>query len=233
VIQRHDATRLHDDFRLELDGVFKSWAVTRGPSRDPHDKRLAVEVEDHPLDYGDFEGTIPKSQYGGGTVQLWDRGYWIPEGDPHDGLTRGDLKFSLEGQRLHGGWVLVRMKHDRIVAAKDVGGITNLPKPNRRMLDIAETIIAQHTGTFDPSSFKDRYEDAVRDLIALKQRGRKVTSAPPAAQAEGHVVDLMEALRRSLAGQNSGSKDRAERFLERTKGATVAKAKPKRKTRAA
>jgi bifunctional non-homologous end joining protein LigD len=114
VVQRHDATRLHYDFRLELDGVFKSWAVTRGPSLDPHDKRLAVEVEDHPLDYGDFEGTIPTDQYGGGTVQLWDRGYWSPEGDPHDGLTRGDLKFSLEGQRLHGGWVLVRMKHDRM-----------------------------------------------------------------------------------------------------------------------
>jgi bifunctional non-homologous end joining protein LigD len=102
VIQRHDATRLHYDFRLELDGVFKSWAVTRGPSLDPHDKRLAVEVEDHPLDYGDFEGTIPKGQYGGGTVQLWDRGYWIPEGDPHEGLKRGDLKFSLEGERLQG-----------------------------------------------------------------------------------------------------------------------------------
>ncbi len=102
VIQRHDATRLHYDFRLELDGVFKSWAVTRGPSLDPHDKRLAVEVEDHPLDYGDFEGTIPKGQYGGGTVQLWDRGTWIPEGDPHDGLKRGDLKFPLEGERLRG-----------------------------------------------------------------------------------------------------------------------------------
>ena len=114
VIQRHDATRLHYDVRLELDGVFKSWAVTRGPSRDPHDKRLAVEVEDHPLAYGDFEGTIPKGQYGGGTVQLWDRGSWIPEGDPHDGLKRGDLKFSLEGERLHGRWVLVRMKHDRM-----------------------------------------------------------------------------------------------------------------------
>lgn len=113
VIQRHNARRLHYDLRLELDSVFKSWAVTRGPSLDPHDKRLAVEVEDHPLEYGDFEGTIPKGQYGGGTVQLWDRGYWIPEGDPHEGLKLGELKFSLEGERLKGGWVLVRMKNDR------------------------------------------------------------------------------------------------------------------------
>lgn len=113
VVQRHDATRLHYDFRLELDGTFKSWAVTKGPSLDPTVKRLAVEVEDHPLDYGDFEGTIPKGQYGGGTVQLWDRGYWIPEGDPHEGLKRGDLKFTLVGNRLEGSWVLVRMRWDR------------------------------------------------------------------------------------------------------------------------
>jgi bifunctional non-homologous end joining protein LigD len=115
VIQKHDATRLHYDLRLELDGVFKSWAVTKGPSLDPHDKRLAVEVEDHPLDYGDFEGTIPKGQYGGGTVQLWDRGYWSPEGKdrPERALAKGDLKFTLEGERLHGSWVLVRMSHDR------------------------------------------------------------------------------------------------------------------------
>ena len=113
VVQKHDATRLHFDFRLELDGVFKSWAVTRGPSLDPAVKRLAVEVEDHPLDYGDFEGTIPEGQYGGGTVQLWDRGTWTPVGDPHDGLRKGDLKFDLDGERLHGSWVLVRMRHDR------------------------------------------------------------------------------------------------------------------------
>jgi bifunctional non-homologous end joining protein LigD len=112
VIQKHDATRLHYDLRLEFDGVFKSWAVTRGPSLDPHDKRLAVEVEDHPLDYGDFEGTIPESEYGGGTVQLWDRGYWESD-DPDGGFKKGDLKFTLYGEKLHGSWVLVRMKGDR------------------------------------------------------------------------------------------------------------------------
>jgi bifunctional non-homologous end joining protein LigD len=115
VIQKHDATRLHYDLRLELDGVFKSWAVTKGPSLDPNDKRLAVEVEDHPLDYGDFEGTIPKDQYGGGTVMLWDRGYWEPEGNrsPEEALRKGDFKFTLEGKRLHGSFVLVRMRNDR------------------------------------------------------------------------------------------------------------------------
>ncbi|WP_091735368.1 DNA ligase D [Phenylobacterium immobile] len=112
VIQKHEATRLHYDFRLELDGTFKSWAVTRGPSIDPHDKRLAVEVEDHPLDYGDFEGTIPEGEYGGGTVMLWDRGYWEPEDgfDPETALKKGELKFRLSGERLNGGFVLVRMK---------------------------------------------------------------------------------------------------------------------------
>lgn len=111
VVQKHAATRLHYDVRLEFDGVFKSWACTRGPSLDPHDKRLAVETEDHPLDYGDFEGTIPKAEYGGGTVMLWDRGYWAPEPgfDPEKALKKGELKFVLAGERLKGGFVLVRM----------------------------------------------------------------------------------------------------------------------------
>jgi len=114
VIQKHAARRLHYDLRLEADGVFKSWAVTRGPSLDPADKRLAVEVEDHPLDYGDFEGTIPKGEYGGGTVQIWDRGYWAPEdgADPIEALKAGELKFVLEGEKLHGSWVLVRLKDE-------------------------------------------------------------------------------------------------------------------------
>ena len=111
VIQKHDATRLHYDFRLELDGVLKSWAVTKGPSLDPADKRLAVRTEDHPLAYGGFEGIIPEGQYGGGTVMLWDTGSWEPIGDPHKGLAEGHLKFELHGTRMHGRWALIRMKN--------------------------------------------------------------------------------------------------------------------------
>ena len=113
VIQKHAATRLHYDLRLELDGVFKSWAVTKGFSLDPKDKRLAVETEDHPLDYGDFEGTIPKGEYGGGTVMLWDRGFWATDGDAAKALRKGELKFTLVGEKLQGAWVLVRLRNDR------------------------------------------------------------------------------------------------------------------------
>jgi bifunctional non-homologous end joining protein LigD len=109
VIQKHAATRLHYDLRLELDGVMKSWAVTRGPSLVPGEKRLAVHVEDHPIEYNKFEGTIPQGQYGGGTVMIWDRGTWEPEGDPHRGYKKGHLNFRLEGTKLHGSWHLVRM----------------------------------------------------------------------------------------------------------------------------
>ncbi len=109
VIQKHDATRLHYDFRLEMDGVLKSWAVTRGPSLNPDDKRLAVHVEDHPLDYGDFEGIIPKGEYGGGTVIVWDRGTWAPHGDAHKAYKKGHMEFDLDGEKLKGRWHLVRM----------------------------------------------------------------------------------------------------------------------------
>jgi bifunctional non-homologous end joining protein LigD len=110
VVQKHAARRLHYDFRLELDGVLKSWAVTKGPSLVPGEKRLAVEVEDHPIEYQDFEGTIPKGQYGGGTVLIWDRGTWTPQGDPRKGLAKGRLDFELDGDKLHGQWHLVRMR---------------------------------------------------------------------------------------------------------------------------
>jgi bifunctional non-homologous end joining protein LigD len=110
-IQRHDATRLHYDFRLELDGTLKSWAVPKGPSLDPKDKRLAVQTEDHPLDYGEFEGTIPEKQYGAGDVLLWDKGEWTSEDrDPRAALRKGTLHFRLDGEKLHGSWVLTRLR---------------------------------------------------------------------------------------------------------------------------
>lgn len=120
VVQKHAATRMHYDFRLAWNGVLKSWAVAKGPSYIPREKRLAVEVEDHPLDYGGFEGTIPKGQYGGGTVMLWDRGTWEPHADVAEGLKKGSLKFALHGEKLKGNWALVRM----------AGRAANESKPN-------------------------------------------------------------------------------------------------------
>ena len=136
LVQKHAARRLHYDFRLALDGVLLSWAVTRGPSLDPADKRLAVRTEDHPLAYGDFEGIIP-SGYGAGTVLLWDTGNWEPVGDPHDGLVRGALKFHLYGERLRGGFALVRMGH------ADRGGRENwlLIKERDEYADTADPLL--------------------------------------------------------------------------------------------
>jgi bifunctional non-homologous end joining protein LigD len=156
VIQKHAARRLHYDLRLELDGVMKSWAVTKGPSLVPGSKRLAVQVEDHPIDYNTFEGTIPKGAYGAGTVLVWDRGRWFPEGDPHQGLKKGRLAFRLEGEKLKGGWYLVRMRgkpnettknwllikaHDQWGTPKDPDILKQSPRSvvsNRSIEEIAE-----------------------------------------------------------------------------------------------
>jgi bifunctional non-homologous end joining protein LigD len=111
VVQKHRASRLHYDFRLEHDGVMLSWAVPKGPSTDPANKRFAMQTEDHPIDYNRFEGVIPEGQYGGGTVMIWDRGTWEPEvDDVGKALAKGDLKFKLNGKKLRGSWVLVRMR---------------------------------------------------------------------------------------------------------------------------
>lgn len=110
VVQKHDARRLHYDFRLELDGVLLSWAVPKGPSLDPATKRLAMRTEDHPLDYGGFEGVIPEGEYGAGPVLVWDRGSWLPEADPHEGLRKGHLVFRLSGEKLRGRFHLVRTR---------------------------------------------------------------------------------------------------------------------------
>jgi bifunctional non-homologous end joining protein LigD len=179
VIQKHAARRLHYDLRLELDGVFKSWAVTRGPSLDPAQKRLAVEVEDHPLDYGDFEGSIPQGEYGGGTVQLWDRGYWQPQGgkSAQEQLRSGELKFEMDGERLRGSWVLVRMKWDRSGGKRTI------------WLLIKHRDAAVREGTADDVLEEDRSVASGRkmaDIAAGKGRGPKpfMLASKSAAKAD-------------------------------------------------
>ncbi len=148
VVQKHQASHLHYDFRLEWDGVLLSWAVPKGPSMDPAMKRLAMQVEDHPLEYADFEGVIPTGEYGGGTVMIWDRGTYVPEyPDVGEALRKGEIKFTLKGKKLKGGWVLVRTRgrswlliKRRDKAARGVDPIAHRPRSvasNRLMVEIA------------------------------------------------------------------------------------------------
>lgn len=172
VIQKHDATRLHYDFRLELDGVLKSWAVTRGPSMDPKQKRLAIRTEDHPLDYGGFEGIIPAGNYGAGTVMLWDRGTWEPIGDPHDGLERGKLAFTLRGERLRGRWALIHMrgKGERQQPWLLIKEVDDLADPRRDVLAEFQTSVAT---------------DRDLDAIAANRRSRAHGRTKPTARHSG------------------------------------------------
>ena len=166
MVQKHDATRLHYDLRLEQDGVLKSWAVTRGPSLDPADKRLAVRTEDHPLSYATFEGTIPKGQYGGGTVMLWDRGTWTPEPgkDPRKTLDEGHLHFTLDGERMKGEWVMFRLK----------------PRPGERGENwILKKVDDAHAGS--PTGLTDRYLTSVKTGRTMDE----IAAGAPPRHGEG------------------------------------------------
>src|ERR1700722_10063664 len=161
VVQKHAATRLHYDFRLAWNGVLKSWAVAKGPSDLPADKRLAVQVEDHPIEYGNFEGTIPKGQYGGGSVMLWDFGEWEPVKDYADvdrALEEGHLKFNLKGQKMHGRWALVRMN------TRDA----RPGKPNWLLIKDRD----EYARTEDQPSVTERFPDSAVSNRTIEQIGK-------------------------------------------------------------
>jgi len=183
VVQKHDASHLHYDFRLELDGVLKSWAVPQGPCLDPSQKRLAVEVEDHPLGYAAFEGIIPPGQYGGGTVIVWDRGTWESQGDPRAGLRAGKLKFTLKGEKLQGKWTLIRMR----------------PKPHEKR---SNWLLIKER---DDHAVPLKEGDIVRDAPASVKSGRTIAEmeADPAGEWNSKRPGKSETKTRSSRGRKA------------------------------
>src|SRR4051794_29348345 len=184
VVQKHWASRLHYDFRLELDGVLLSWAVPKGPSYDPSKMQMAIHVEDHPLDYATFEGTIPPRQYGAGTVIVWDRGTWEPEGDPRDGMQKGKLVFRLHGEKLAGLWELVR-----IAKPGD--------KQDAWMLFKKKDAWARPVAEYDVIT---ALPDSVvaKPLGPVEQREPRGAGARAGASAADHAPDLSAAVRAPL-----------------------------------
>jgi bifunctional non-homologous end joining protein LigD len=192
VVQKHRATALHYDFRLEWGGVMLSWAVPRGPSYDPKIKRLAMHVEDHPIEYNKFEGIIPSGEYGGGTVMIWDRGLWIPESPDVDAaLKKGDLKFTLEGTKLRGSWVLVRTRprpgaqgkpwllikhHDALTSEEDITVLAPRSVVSDRLLiEIArdEGGDMRHAADGDPPELLKEILENPKLLVPQKKTGKK------------------------------------------------------------
>src|SRR5437867_9902912 len=171
VVHMHAARRLHWDLRLEMDGVLRSWAVPKGPSPNRADKRLAVLVEDHPLEYGDFEGIIPEGNYGAGAVIVWDRGRWVPLEDPHEGLKKGKLLFELRGYKLHGKWTLVKLKKGEkewlLIKEKDAYVSADSALPPESVLS-GLTVEELKAG-------KDRAAPVLKELARLKAPRRAVT----------------------------------------------------------
>jgi bifunctional non-homologous end joining protein LigD len=211
VIQKHAARRLHYDLRLELDGVMKSWAVTRGPSLVAGEKRLAVHVEDHPIEYNSFEGTIPEGEYGAGTVLIWDRGRWIPDGDPHVGYAKGHLAFTLEGRKLRGRWHLVRMRG----------------RPNERRENWL-LIKANDEYARGPRD-KDILEEAPLSVVS----GRSIEEIAAGkgrvwhSNRAGKPTATARSAARSSAQQAAAARPRARSAAARTKAKTKAKARTK------
>ena len=217
VIQKHWASRLHYDFRLELDGVMMSWAVPKGPSYDTHDKRMAVHVEDHPISYNDFEGTIPPKQYGAGKVIIWDKGYWKPLDDPRKALAAGNLKFELTGHKMHGRWVLVRMKgkggkqepwllikekDDYARPAEEFSVVDEMPDSVKALPlpGAAGRVPAKVAGTAGKATTDTEATKATTAIKATKATKSTKTATPKApAQADAPKAALPESLTPQLA----------------------------------
>jgi len=204
VVQKHAARRLHYDFRLELDGVHKSWAVARGPSLDPADRRLAVQTEDHPLEYGGFEGVIPKGEYGGGVVMLWDRGVWEPEGDARKGFKKGHLKFTLRGERMKGAWHLVRMprrereKRDNWLLIKSLDDEAR-PGEGDALLDAAESSVATGRKMEAIAVAKDRVWSSSGGGEIAPDPPRQAPKPKPARRTGGRRAKLPDFVPPALA----------------------------------